>query len=279
MKKPDFLIIGAQKAGTTWLYRNLRVHPEVFLPSETELMFFNKPDCESPSRLDQYFAHFEHADGFKRVGEKTPGYFWSTDRSRSQTQPPREHNPDIPGAVARVLGKDVDLVVSFRHPVDRAISAFGHHLKRGRLSPDARIRDVADRFGIGDIGHYAAHSRAWLAVSPRERFHAMVFETDVVDNPLRGYRGVCQFLGVDVDFCPPGIRRPRNEGLERKQDGRGIALSQEDGQVIIDREDIEYLVSRYEGEADELADIWGLDLGIWKDRTSTLLGEAEPSAR
>lgn len=277
MKKPDFLIIGAQKAGTTWLYRNLRVHREVFLPTETELQFFNKPDCESPSRLDRYFEHFEAADESKRVGEKTPGYFWSTDRTRSLTQPPPKHNPDIPGAVARVLGENVDLIVSLRHPVDRAISAFGHHLKRGRILPDARIRDVADRFGILDIGHYAAHSRAWLGVFPRERFHVIVFETDVVARPLRGYRGVCQFLGIDADFRPPNIQLPRNKGLERKQDLSGLALSQGEGRVVIDREDIEYLVSKYEGEVDELEHIWGLDLGIWKLRTKQLLDEVKPS--
>jgi hypothetical protein len=40
---PDFLIIGAQKSGTTWLDRNLRLHPDLWLPPEKELHFFDFP--------------------------------------------------------------------------------------------------------------------------------------------------------------------------------------------------------------------------------------------
>ncbi len=40
---PDFLVIGAQKSGTTWLYLNLKVHPKVWLPPEKEIHFFDFP--------------------------------------------------------------------------------------------------------------------------------------------------------------------------------------------------------------------------------------------
>ena len=127
MKLPDFLIIGAQKAGSTWIYDNLKQHPEVFLPEKVELLFFDLPDCTDRSKVADYSKNFEGAGNFKRVGEKTPGYFWSTDRTRSPTQPPISHNPDIAGSVVEVLGDKVDVIVSLRHPVWRAISAFGHH--------------------------------------------------------------------------------------------------------------------------------------------------------
>ena len=38
---PDFMLIGAEKAGTTWLYRNLKPHTELWLPPEKELHFFD----------------------------------------------------------------------------------------------------------------------------------------------------------------------------------------------------------------------------------------------
>ncbi len=41
-KFPDFLIIGAQKAGTTWLHRNLQAHPRVWMPKEKELHYFDE---------------------------------------------------------------------------------------------------------------------------------------------------------------------------------------------------------------------------------------------
>ena len=51
---PNFLIIGAQKAGTTWLYRNLGNHPEIWMPREKELHYFDekiKRDSGFVSRL------------------------------------------------------------------------------------------------------------------------------------------------------------------------------------------------------------------------------------
>jgi hypothetical protein len=39
---PDFLIIGAQKSGTTWLHRNLQAHPQVWMPKEKELHYFDE---------------------------------------------------------------------------------------------------------------------------------------------------------------------------------------------------------------------------------------------
>lgn len=43
-RAPDFLVIGAQKAGSTWLYQNLKLHPEVFMPAKVELVHFNKTE-------------------------------------------------------------------------------------------------------------------------------------------------------------------------------------------------------------------------------------------
>src|SRR5215207_5202714 len=39
---PDFIGIGAQKAGTTWLHRNLQAHPEIWMPKEKELHYFDE---------------------------------------------------------------------------------------------------------------------------------------------------------------------------------------------------------------------------------------------
>lgn len=45
MSLPDFLCIGAQRAGTTWLYQMLVKHPEIFMSKQKELHFFDeKPD-------------------------------------------------------------------------------------------------------------------------------------------------------------------------------------------------------------------------------------------
>ena len=42
MIKPTFLVIGAQKAGTTWLSDNISCHPEAYSPEQKEIHYFNK---------------------------------------------------------------------------------------------------------------------------------------------------------------------------------------------------------------------------------------------
>ena len=54
--KPNFLVIGAQRAGTTWLYECLREHPEIFLPETKELHYF---DLNHEKGDEWYFQHFE----------------------------------------------------------------------------------------------------------------------------------------------------------------------------------------------------------------------------
>jgi hypothetical protein len=45
-KGPDFLVIGAQRAGTTWLHRVLSQHPRLWLPPVKELHYFDKLDTK-----------------------------------------------------------------------------------------------------------------------------------------------------------------------------------------------------------------------------------------
>lgn len=79
---PNFLVIGAQKAGSTWLYNNLKCHTDIFMPKSVELLHFNRPDCLSDVRMREYSRHFDKSEGYKRVGEKTPGYFGPLDQTR-----------------------------------------------------------------------------------------------------------------------------------------------------------------------------------------------------
>ncbi len=53
---PDFIIIGAQKAGTTWLHRNLQAHPRVWMPKEKELHYFDEKIRVKASIKDKLFG-------------------------------------------------------------------------------------------------------------------------------------------------------------------------------------------------------------------------------
>ena len=269
MIAPDFLVIGAQKAGSTWIYDRLKEHPEVFMPKAVELLYFNKPDYADPKLREAYFENFSGAGGFKRVGEKTPGYFWTTDRTRSTTQPPQNFNNNIPASVKDVLGDKVDFIASLRHPVWRAISAFGHHAKRDRIDPEKPLRDVAHGLGILDIGFYGAHLDAWVSAVGKDRLEVLIFEDDIVDDPINGFRKLCKFLKVDETFRPAGLKKASNAGTKRQMDNAGITVT---GHPLpIGPADVAYLIEAYADDIARTKEILGLDLTSWDLETDRML--------
>ncbi|NSX56547.1 sulfotransferase domain-containing protein [Parasulfitobacter algicola] len=268
--RPNFLIIGAQKAGSTWLYNVLRTHPEVFLPKRVELLFFNKPNCEDPALLQPYLENFADAGPQHRwVGEKTPGYFWSANASRVPDQPPTTHNPHIPESVARILGKELHLIASLRHPVRRAISAFGHHAVRNRIKPSETLREASLRLGILDIGFYEAHLATWEAVFDSQQIEILIFEDDIVRHPEEGARRLCDFLAIGMDGFDRDSFGASNKGpvvqIEEDEISTGV-----EGIQPIRPSDIAFLLEQYETTLNSLERRFGDRLDTWKADTEIL---------
>ncbi len=200
-RKPDFLIIGAQKAGTTWLWNVLDQHPETDLPEQKELFFFSDAS-EHQRGSDWYFEHFAHAAPTKRTGEASTDYFF--DRVLIDEERVDSGLPTIPELVNRHL-PDVRVLLILRDPVQRAISAYYHHMRRRHYGPTTTLREAARRYPrlrIVDRGRYAAHLELWQRMIPRDRFRCYVYEEDVVLRERETLRDVYEFLGMDPDFLP-----------------------------------------------------------------------------
>ena len=135
----NFLIIGAQKAGTTWLCDVLRRHPGVFIPEWKELQFFNM-EFNYEKGFDWYLDFFKGSEGCTARGEGTPNYFYNicTDLEHRDWI-----NREVPARVKTVL-PDAKFILSLRDPVDRAVSAYNHFVLRGNIPPKKRIRDCWD---------------------------------------------------------------------------------------------------------------------------------------
>ena len=113
MIKLDFAIVGAQKAGSTFLLKNLRDHPSVFMPNG-EVPYFENPDFYGPNKLEFYFNKKNKKN---ILGIKRPNYL------NKKEVPSRliENNPNI------------KIIIFLRNPVDRVISAYYHGMKMGLL--------------------------------------------------------------------------------------------------------------------------------------------------
>ena len=201
---PHFLVIGVEKAGTTWLYENLRHHPEIYLPAK-ELRYFDRDFHRS---LRSYARHF--APGASRIrGDITPTYCV------------------LPiGRIRFIRGimPDVRLVLMLRNPVERAWSYALMHLLR---NPGRRLEETDDAEFYTHFRSERSRARGgyprildrWLSVFPPERLHVVLFE-EIAHAPSDVLRGVLAHIGASTDIARdtfpltrvvnpgPGIRMP-----------------------------------------------------------------------
>ncbi len=191
---PNFLIIGAPKAASTWLADCLRDHPDVFMAEIKEIRFFSR---HYDKGLEWYATHFADWAGEKAVGEATPGYI---------------DGPDVPERIKETLG-DVKLIASLRHPVDRAYSAFWHYASRGVIPLEADFRaHFAET--LHKTGHYYAHLNRYFEMFPRESILVMIYEEDIAKNPKMGIASCLKFLDVDPNLIPDTVNRRSNKARE-----------------------------------------------------------------
>lgn len=219
--RPNFLVIGAQRGGSTWLWQALRSHPEFFLSSQKEMEFFSYRRNLNKKGWSEYLRHFEPGSDYRWRGECSPSYLISVDRSSPWFWAKRGFNPRIPEAVREYLGESVRLVVSLRDPVERAVSALFHHAAHGRIRRFSGLLKSGRERHIVDAGFYARHLRRWYEVFPAEQIHVCDF-AQIVAQPQRvldqlaGFFSVAQWPREAVSAPPAntGQKTIRLAGLE-----------------------------------------------------------------
>jgi len=271
MRKPNFLIIGAQKGGSTWLYDVLASHHEVFLPKKVELLHFSNKNCNDQNMLDAYAEHFNDADdSYVAVGEKTPSYLWSYSDTREYCKPHSSHNLNIVEDVVSQLGDEVKIISSIRHPVIRAISAFFHHVQRDRVEPGTSISDHYSEFGLIDMGFYAQHLKPWYKNFGESNNLTLIMERDVISNPTQGIVQVSEFLHISSKGTEYDRNKASNVGLKKIWKNGFVTTSRENSPIVTASE-IKFLVDLYQDDMNELRELLDDDLLEWKKIDKELL--------
>ena len=246
LRLPDFIIGGAPRCGTTWLYRALERHPGIALaqPVRPEPKFF-LVDSEYEKGLAYYAERwFSPLPAGLPAGEKSTNYFES------------------PVAAARVAGAvpGVKLVFLLREPASRALSNYRFSRMHGLEDLDfatalaeesRRAAGYEERFRFSrpfsyySRGLYAEHLSTWLGLFPREHILVRPYE-DIVSRPAELLVAVQEFLGVP----------PRPEDVE----GLGIVNAAEGADEPELRDVLASLRGRYEEPNRHLEDLLGDDL-------------------
>lgn len=202
---PNFIVIGAAKAGTTALYHYLAEHPEVFMSRVKETNYFaygldgqgqllyGDPELHDfPIKtLREYEELFAGADNAGAIGEASPIYLES---------------PHAAGRI-RELIPNARIICSLRHPVDRAYSNYQMYLRRRGLRLDP-IRDLTATASWARpdsrhmrIGFYFEQLARYFDAFPRDHIHVILFD-DLKRNAAETVQNVYRFLNVDPKFVP-----------------------------------------------------------------------------
>ncbi|MBD5781197.1 sulfotransferase domain-containing protein [Pelagicoccus sp. NFK12] len=206
---PNFLVIGAQKGGTSWLANMVKQHPDVFAPEVKEQHFFNLRENYDRG-IEWYRSKFEGRRNQKAVGEFTPNYLWIC--PNQQEIDDIGVIPNIPEIVHQHY-PDLKLIVSLRNPVDRAVSAYYHFIRTRKIPPTSKILEIGHTNGIITMGDYKEHLLRWLEYYPIERFHFIIYEEDIARNKSECLRRVFRFLEIDETFEPANQKSKVNARL------------------------------------------------------------------
>ncbi len=198
MTMPNFLYIGAPRAGSTWIFEALRAHPQVFVPIAKYVKYYF--DEQFHRGRPWYEHHFDQAGPeHLAVGEVTTGYLYSEAALKRIAE-------DIP---------DVKILVSVRNPVERDWSAY-LHMKRNASEAGSFAEEMNGEYRfISEYGRYDHYLPKVFELFPRENVNVMLYD-DLKADPKAFLRSLYGFLGVDPTFDYAEVEKPKYAAREAR---------------------------------------------------------------
>jgi len=210
--KLDFLVIGAQKCATSWLYYCLRDHPEIHLPRRKREDIYLGGDLHQEHGTDWYFRHVGEPNDGQRVGDVSVDYLF---------------DPRSPKAVYEVI-PDTKIIAVLRHPIDRAVSSYYWNLRRGNIretdlgSAMRRILETRQKAERPDLpydpashyvnvlarGLYDIHIQRYREYFSPSQFFLLPY-SQIKQRGPEILECIYEFVGVDPSFRPNWLNKGR----------------------------------------------------------------------
>lgn len=248
--RPNFLVIGAARSGSTLLHQYFLQHPEIFVPQskQPEPHFFLKTSLYERGVEWYHSTFFSNVKNEKAIGEI------STSHMYGEHVPERmyKYNPNL------------RFIVLLRNPVQRAFSNYWHSRKNGleKISFDEAIQNETERLNalnttmkeiapFAYIGRslYSEQFKRFFKYFDREQFHVTLFE-ELIENPKNELVKMLKFLGVNPDFEFKMVNSQLNKSRP------------ENAQISAESE--VFLTKLFEVGNNELQELFNLNLAKWK---------------
>jgi hypothetical protein len=191
MNRVSLFHVGPPKTATTWVYACLREHPRVALPPHDYVYYF---DMHHDLGEDWYHGHFSAAKNGDVLVDPTP----STICSPRAAERIAAYNPD-----AKIL-------VTLRHPVERAFSHYWHLKKKGWYAgPFSHVLEYYDPFQSWlESGFMADGIERFMRYFPRENFLFLTVD-EIATQPEAAWTKILGFAGLEP-FQPEALHRKIN---------------------------------------------------------------------
>lgn len=200
----DFLVIGAHRCATSWLYECLREHPQICLPKRRrEEEYAGGPLYNGKGGLAWYLSLLKHCSDDKIKGGVSSEYMIN------------EACPQILNGI----NPSMKFIVCKRNPVDRAMSAMKWYIRKGSLpedetslidgfsravkifSPGENIFSANTFHDVLHRGLYKKLMAPYYSLFKPAQFLVVQFD-EIQNDPVAVVQGMYSFLRVKSDFVP-----------------------------------------------------------------------------
>ncbi len=176
--RPNFIGLGAARAGSTWIARNLMQHPDIFLPGKKELHYFDRHFARGLSFYEQEFADWS---GETAIGEITPQYF---------------HNRQV-APLIREQFPGIKLFVCLRNPIQRAYSHYWRLVAVSSTGESENFEEVLKKNReVLEVGCYYDHLCRYFQNFDQKQILVLIFD-DLETDPESFLSTIYRFLNVE----------------------------------------------------------------------------------